>query len=373
MAKFDYKKWVTENKHGPLKEQVATATEFCPCRWYNTTNNTCDPVGAGMASANPPQGYYNTNIALINIGASSLQGSSALSTPQAGDIFCSGVMVGGVGSINTGNINDCTGNSGNYAQVVISVGGGGGSNQGANRALLDPSTSCGFTGGCMDSNSPNYNPSATVDDGSCLDPVSNFGYRIDAGGCIPCAQAHPACSPDPTCGLGNETFNCFNWSHGVPMHICVPAGQNGTYSSFQDCQSAISNGSCAPDTNQGPTESYNCVGNTCIDPGDGTGQYSTLTTCQQGCTPIDTNLDTNQGGNDPVLDMEACCEWCNTQTGGTPPTGCHDGMCADCPKPTKPSGEYPGEEPTKQDDRIREIKEMKNIIRETIKKLIKQR
>ena len=68
--------------------------------------------------------------------------------------------------------------------------------------------------------------------------------------------------------------------------------------------------------------------------------------------------------------MEACCEWCNTQTGGTPPTGCHDWMCADCPKPTKPSGEDPGEEPTNQDDRIREIKEIKNLIRKAVKKLM---
>lgn len=51
----------------------------------------------------------------------------------------------------------------------------------------------------------------------------------------------------------------------------------------------------------GPTVSYNCVEGTCVDPGDGTGTYSTLGACETACgSPAEINV-TSVGGY-----MEPC-------------------------------------------------------------------
>lgn len=64
-------------------------------------------------------------------------------------------------------------------------------------------------------------------------------------------------------------------------------------------------------------ESYNCVNGTCSDPGDGSGQYSTLADCQQNCTPTSqygctdpcaTNYDPSANVDDGSCLFRACLD-----------------------------------------------------------------
>ena len=66
-----------------------------------------------------------------------------------------------------------------------------------------------------------------------------------------------------------ETYNC------VAYNCVDPGDGTGTYSSLAACQAA-----CVPPV------TYNCSFGFCLDPGDGTGTYTDLATCQAACTPV---------------------------------------------------------------------------------------
>ena len=82
---------------------------------------------------------------------------------------------------------------------------------------------------------------------------------------------------DACCGCGPlspESYNCVSG-------VCVDPGDgSGVYSSLGDCESSCS-----------AIVSYNCISGTCIDPGDGSGIYSTLASCQNNCVPIQYIID----------------------------------------------------------------------------------
>ena len=74
------------------------------------------------------------------------------------------------------------------------------------------------------------------------------------------------CQDDPLI-----SFNCIG-------EACVdPMDGTGGYSSLNDCQQE-----CQDD----PSITFNCIGDACVDPMDGTGGYSSLNDCQQVCQNV---------------------------------------------------------------------------------------
>lgn len=69
-------------------------------------------------------------------------------------------------------------------------------------------------------------------------------------------------------GGGGSTWNC------VEGECVDPGDGTGTYSTLAACQAACE---------EPPAVSYNCVDGSCVDPGDGSGTYSTLEECEAAC------------------------------------------------------------------------------------------
>jgi hypothetical protein len=142
--------------------------------------------------------------------------------------------------------------------------------------------------GCTDPTAQNYNPTATVDDGSCIatvygctDPVAiNYygGAQVDDGSCC---------------------YTSFVMSPGSNTLICVGAGCTDPLATNYDPLATPDDGSCT----------YPPPVNPCNDPWT----------------------------NTPGL-VQTCCDWCEENAliagglYGPPPQGCYDWMC-DCCKP----------------------------------------
>ena len=99
------------------------------------------------------------------------------------------------------------------------------------------------------------------------------------------------------------SYNCTNGN-------CVDPGDgNGQYSTLSACQTAC-----------GVSVSYNCVNGNCIDPGDGNGQYSTLSACQVSCgvslsyNCINGNCIDPGNGNGQYSSLSACLNACNVNS-----------------------------------------------------------
>ena len=83
---------------------------------------------------------------------------------------------------------------------------------------------------------------------------------------------------DGSGGLATS-YNCTNGN-------CIdPGNGNGQYSTLSACQVAC-----------GVSDSYNCINGNCIDPGNGNGQYSTLSACLNVCS-INSSWDCDGNGN----------------------------------------------------------------------------
>ena len=101
----------------------------------------------------------------------------------------------------------------------------------------------------------------------------------------------------PLCTPILVTYNCVSGT-------CIDPGDGtGTYSTLEACEEG-----CIPIT-------YNCVSGTCIDPGDGTGTYSTLEDCESECVPITYNCVSGNcvdpgDGTGTYSTLEACEEIC---------------------------------------------------------------
>ena len=61
-------------------------------------------------------------------------------------------------------------------------------------------------------------------------------------------------------------------------NTCQEVVNGGLYVSLSDCQTA-----CENNNGGGVSVTYNCLNNSCVDPGDGSGIYSSLSDCENQC------------------------------------------------------------------------------------------
>lgn len=135
-------------------------------------------------------------------------------------------------------------------------------------------------------------------------PLQNYLYLIwDYRQAIPTALCYSNVDLyDVCCGCGPITPVTYNCVDGT----CVDPGDGtGTYSTLLACQTACST-----------PASYNCVNGNCVDPGDGTGTYPTLLACQSACSSVTC---TEWRINNSANGFE--CYWSGTSCGGSPVGG----------------------------------------------------
>ena len=180
--------------------------------------------------------------------------------------------------------------------------------------------------GCTDPSATNYNPDATIDDGSCTyctESVVKLNFLPDCYGIetswelvneqgqvvysveegyYPGGETADDMNPNPSwteeswcLGVGCYTFKVYD-SYGDGMYGANPeyaCGQNGDYTiEINDDQiaSLIANNAnfesleenefCIEETD---IKSFNCVNGNCVDPGNGSGLYPSLANCQAVC------------------------------------------------------------------------------------------
>jgi hypothetical protein len=118
---------------------------------------------------------------------------------------------------------------------------------------------------------------------------TNYAAQVDVNGEL---TDYITCPAPP-----EVSYNCVSGT-------CIDPGDGtGTYSTLEACEEG-----CIPIT-------YNCVSGTCIDPGDGTGTYSTLEDCESECVPITYNCVSGNcvdpgDGTGTYSTLEACEEIC---------------------------------------------------------------
>ena len=180
--------------------------------------------------------------------------------------------------------------------------------------------------GCTDPSAANYNPDATIDDGSCTyctESVVKLNFLPDCYGIetswelvneqgqvvydanegyYPGGETADDMNPNPSwteeswcLGVGCYTFKVYD-SYGDGMYGANPeyaCGQNGDYTieiNDEQIASLIANNAnfesleenefCIEESD---IKSFNCINGNCIDPGNGSGQYPTLVNCQAVC------------------------------------------------------------------------------------------
>ena len=114
-----------------------------------------------------------------------------------------------------------------------------------------------LTNGCKKEEEENNNPQQLTYDCENNDCTAKVGGQyISLSDCL------------SQCGGGSiVSYNCINGS-------CIDPGDgSGIYSTITNCQSQCGNVSA----------SYDCINNECIDPGDGSGEYANLQDCQEEC------------------------------------------------------------------------------------------
>ena len=167
---------------------------------------------------------------------------------------------------------------------------------------------------------------------------------------LPCDYATlPLCQNAPLpscCSTIDESYDCL-WDVGTASYICVdPGNGTGDFTSLVDCQTAVIN-------NVQPcyVESWNCVTNNgvsvCTDPGDGSGTWNNtnggLVACQacNGCPADPTcvgvipNYDcdpafgcvTNYAGTGEYTTLQECVEDCDSHD---PEEGTFEAECENC-------------------------------------------
>ena len=143
----------------------------------------------------------------------------------------------------------------------------------------------------------------------CLDYANNGFQNFNPLG-LGWADPTVSCDCcDPT--LWTQSWNCLPHPADPGNFLCVDPGDGtGTYSTLSDCQDV-----CLP--------SWNCVtfwdptgiptGMSCIDPGDGTGTYSALSDCEAVCS---CDLYNSWPVSDPSggPNQNSWCEWCADYT-----------------------------------------------------------
>ena len=194
--------------------------------------------------------------------------------------------------------------------------------------------------GCLDCpNCSNYDPQATIDDGSCLGCTDNTAVNyepnadMDDGSCNIDPNNIPGCTdqtaqnydPNATVDDGSciaHVYGCLdptavNYYPGVTAGCTPPSVDINDWSccEYEGCNDPTA-------LNYDPTH-YGCN----YDPND--------TSC---CTYSGIDPSGSIDPRDPVLDpekpnKEVCCDWCATvvpDIPSTPPPGCEDWMCEWC-------------------------------------------
>jgi hypothetical protein len=164
MKKFDYKNWIIENKYG---KSLSTEQRIRSPR-TGQTPNAHDYVSLSACDCDQPNTYWCQ--AVMNYGTINIPGI---------DIQCDGVMCdmnihgGNIFTLDTGGFYPTV--TGELIAVHTPI-------YSANPYNMISGGSCPIEG-CMDSSYANYDPNATVDDGSCsnctLSDSDLYNYLIN--------------------------------------------------------------------------------------------------------------------------------------------------------------------------------------------------
>tara|TARA_R110001583_G_scaffold36423_2_gene119925 strand:+ start:597 stop:2045 length:1449 start_codon:yes stop_codon:yes gene_type:complete len=200
----------------------------------------------------------------------------------------------------------------------------------------------GAVTGCMNPTATNYNPLATVDDGSCIggltpgccDPTAtNFDplATCDDGSCLytggnTCLTCGTTGSDDSVPGCCNSTAFNYNPAATCDDGSCIPIiyGCLDLTAINYYASANIDDGSCVY-----PLATYDCINNACIDPGTGNGAYASLSACNTACSIVVTpswdcdgqgNCSDPGTGNGTYASLVACQSNCITPP---PPINCH--------------------------------------------------
>jgi len=198
MTKFDFKKWVIENKHGKksLDEQMMrmrgggeTIPQKALCSAYDPTLTTCyrfsECIGGQSDGSNLVRNHGNPFI-----------------NP---DVFYNVMCPGGCAPGDV--VEDTNGRKWIYEGTGIDVS----TTVTPLSSLVGPSICMMSVIGCMDPGANNFNASVTQDDGSCA-----FGYDCDQKGKDP--KFGSSCNPNMQPGT-NGTFQT--------LQACVASGCEG--------------------------------------------------------------------------------------------------------------------------------------------------
>ena len=167
--------------------------------------------------------------------------------------------------------------------------------------------------GCTDPTAINYDPTANVDDGSCITGIlgCTYGWSLtnnNNNGIPPMSL--------PTWNMlildgGPNSGTAWGWLYGTPAPI--PLGQATNFNPA----ATIEDGSCIF-----PLPSYNCVSGVCVDPTNGNGTY---TDANSGGNPGD-GLIACQSNCVPIIPGCMSSDACNYD----PNANVDDGSCVDC-------------------------------------------
>lgn len=129
---------------------------------------------------------------------------------------------------------------------------------------------------CMEITGTSTNPPSAV-----LDDTQSYATCSDCTGVAP-TYTYFATHCDGQSVVVSSTLS--NLLAGAVMKNtagdCLTIGGTSTSTPFETLDDSVSYSSC---TTCNPPVTYDCVNGTCVDPGDGSGQYSTLSQCQNSC------------------------------------------------------------------------------------------
>jgi len=311
---------------------------------YTTTLQSTGGLGGGGSNNTHWRVYWSetqTNWGVTEGGSS---GSPIFDSNQ----LIIGDLTGGSSYCNTPNNPDI------YGKLWYSWDQMGSNSSQQLKPWLDPNNSgvlthmgmyCDGISGCTDSDALNYNSEATIDDGTCeydcfanevtlnflpdcygeeiswelVNSTGNTVYSVGQG-FYPGGGSSETMNPDPeiiesTWCLANGCYTFIVYdSYGDGMNGANPeyaCGFNGDYS-ITDTSGNFLASLITPDANYGVSENnefcvnstlsetWNCDDGDCSDPGDGTGQYISESSCINICSSINQSWDCMNGNcSDP--------------------------------------------------------------------------
>ena len=355
---------------------------------YNSTLQSTGGLGGGGNNNTHWRVYWTET--QTNWGVT--EGGSSGSPIFDSNKLIVGDLTGGSSYCNTPNYPDI------YGKIWYSWDQMGNSDNQQLKPWLDPNNTgvlthmgmyCNGIPGCTDVDALNYNPNATIDDGSCEYPCfanevtlsflpdcygeeiswdledsnGNIVYSIGqgfypGGGSADTMDSDPETVEHSWCLTnGCYTFTVYD-SYGDGLNGANPeyaCGLNGDYDIIGSSGNTLASLQ-ASNANFGESESnefcvnsevnptWNCTNGDCEDPGDGSGQYSSESVCINACSTISESWNCINGDcNDPgdgsgeFNSLNSCISDC----GVIPITWtCENG---DCYNPGDGSGEYDSE------------------------------